>query len=400
MTAITATGKGEFRIIGVIGVGHFISHFYLLVLPPLFPLLKDALGVSYSALGLLITVFAVVSGIVHIPMGFLVDRFGARRLLLAGLIVEAVAFLLMGVFASYAALLGCIVLAGIANSVYHPADYAILSASVPGDRMGRAFSLHTFSGFFGGAVAPVSVVFIATMWDWRIALVAAGCLGLIVSAVVGLNWGLLRDRAGTAPGRQGESLTAGKQGLALLFSLPIMMCFLFFVMLAMSAGGISNFSVATFVVTHDLSLAGANVALTGYLVGTALGILLGGFIADRTKHHERVAVFGFLTTAVMIFIIGQVPFTLFPLLAMMLMGGVLYGMIMPSRDMLVRAVTPDGSMGKVFGFVSTGLNVGAAATPLLFGYLLDVGLPHLMFYVVPVFMIMAVGTVLATKATR
>ncbi len=402
MTATTATQKSGFRIISVIGAGHFISHFYLLVLPPLFPILKDAFGVSYTSLGTLVTVFAVVSGFAHIPMGFLVDKFGARNLLIAGMFLEAVAFVLMGVFGTYSAILICIVLAGIANSVYHPADYAILSATVDDSRMGQAFSLHTFAGFSGGAVAPLTVIFIANTWSWETAFIATGMLGLALTALIVANRNLLSDRkvitsASPIVTAMSAAKSGQKSGVALLLSMPIMMCFLFFVMLAMSAGGLNTYSISAFVTTHGLSEQGAGMALTGFLVGTSLGILLGGYVADRTVHHERVAIFGFVATAVIVFMIGLVQYSLSLLIVMMLIGGVLYGMIMPSRDMLVRAVTPEGSMGKVFGFVSTGLNVGAAITPILFGYVMDSGQPRLLFFIVPIFMLLAVGTVIATK---
>jgi len=402
MTIATASQKSSFRIIGVIGAGHFISHFYLLVLPPLFPLLKDAFGVSYTSLGLLITVFSIVSGFAHIPMGFLVDRFGARNLLILGMFLEAIAFLLMGWIGTYEGILICIFLAGLANSVYHPADYAILSASVDDSRMGQAFSLHTFAGFSGGAVAPLTVIFIAATWNWQMAFIATGIFGLILTALVVINRDLLEDRRpaeGTTNNEGGSAAKtdSGQSGMALLFSMPILMCFLFFVMLAMSAGGINTYAISAFVSTHGLTEEGAGIALTGFLVGTSLGILLGGYVADRTRHHERVAMFSFTATAAIVFAIGMVQFPLILLTAMMLIGGLLYGMIMPSRDMLVRAVTPEGSMGKVFGFVSTGLNVGSAITPLLFGYILDSGNPRYLFFTVPIFMLLAVGTVIATK---
>ncbi|MDP6344944.1 MAG: MFS transporter, partial [Alphaproteobacteria bacterium] len=189
-------------------------------------------------------------------------------------------------------------------------------------------------------------------------------------------------------------------GIALLLSLPILMCFLFFVMLSMSQGGLSTFAVAAFVAIHDITLEGAQMALTAFLVGSALGVLAGGQIADRTRHHEWVAVVGFLATAVIVFAVGNLHLNGFQVAAAMTVAGVMFGVIMPSRDMLVRAVTPEGSMGKVFGFVSTGLNLGGAITPALFGWLMDQGEPRLLFWFAPLFMLIAVVTVLAARFTR
>ncbi len=398
MTTSATTKSSAPRVLGAIGAAHFISHYYLLVLPPMFPLLQESLGVSYSALGLLVTTFAIVSGVSDVPVGFLVDRFGARRILLAGLLLEAGAFLCMGLFPVYPVMLGCMALAGLANSVYHPSDYSILSASVDETRMGRAFSLHSFAGFFGGAVAPATTVFIVSLSSWRMALLVTGMFGLAIFVFVLINQRYLQDRdeRSVSSERRGN----GKDGLALLFSLPIMMCFLFFLMLSMSQGGLNTFSVSAFVAGYGFSLEGANAALTGFLIGGAVGILLGGYVADRTVHHERVAMLGFFATAVIVFLIGQDPINPIVATVALLTGGLLYGMIMPSRDMLVRAVTPPQAMGKVFGFVSTGLNLGGAITPLLFGYILDQGAPKLLFYFVPLFMLLGVSTVVATKLAQ
>ena len=185
--------------------------------------------------------------------------------------------------------------------------------------------------------------------------------------------------------------------MALLLSMPIIMCFLFFVMLSMSQGGLSTFAVAAFIAIQEISLEAAQMALTAFLVGSAVGVLLGGQIADHTRHHEWVAVTGFLITAVVIFLVGNVLLSAGWVIAAMALAGLNFGAIMPSRDMLVRAVTPEGSMGKVFGFVSTGLNLGGAVTPVFFGWLMDQGEPRLFFWFAPLFMLLATVTVLAAR---
>ncbi|MBC8241036.1 MAG: MFS transporter [Alphaproteobacteria bacterium] len=416
-TAAAADPRADGRVIGLVGGAHFLSHYLIYLLPPILPLLKADFGVGYAALGLIMTVFNVSSGLTHVPMGFLVDRFGARRLLIYGVAVSTLAYVGMGAFGGYTAMLILAVVAGVANSVYHPADYALLSASVSNNRIGRAFSLHTFAGFAGGAVAPLVMAYASIQWGWRVGLMLTGVIGLAVWLSLLFNRRYLSDSAtgnkaaaeakvaaaGQAPAQAQASAQAQapeKSGMALLLSMPIIMCFLFFVMLSMSQGGLSTFAVAAFIAIQEISLEGAQLALTAFLVGSAVGVLVGGQIADRTRHHEWVAVAGFLITAVVIFLVGNVLLSAGWIIAAMALAGLNFGAIMPSRDMLVRAVTPEGSMGKVFGFVSTGLNLGGAITPVFFGWLMDQGEPRLLFWFAPIFMLLATVTVLAARYAR
>ena len=410
-TAAAAAAPGaDGRVIGLVGGAHFLSHYLIYLLPPILPLLKADFGVGYAALGLIMTVFNVASGLTHVPMGFMVDRFGARRLLLYGVAVSTLAYVGMGAFGSYTAMLILAAVAGVANSVYHPADYALLSASISNKRIGRAFSLHTFAGFAGGAVAPLVMAYASIHWGWRTGLLLTGGFGLAVWLPLlfsrrYLSDGVAGKGAAPAPAIEEAGQTTGqlqggapqKSGMALLLSMPIIMCFLFFVMLSMSQGGLSTFAVAAFIAIQEISLEAAQMALTAFLVGSAVGVLLGGQIADHTRHHEWVAVTGFLITAVVIFLVGNVLLSAGWVIAAMALAGLNFGAIMPSRDMLVRAVTPEGSMGKVFGFVSTGLNLGGAVTPVFFGWLMDQGEPRLLFWFAPLFMLLATVTVLAAR---
>ncbi|MDE0942633.1 MAG: MFS transporter [Alphaproteobacteria bacterium] len=418
-TAVTADQKIDRQVIGLVGGAHFLSHYLIFLLPPILPLLKADFAVSYAALGLIITIFNLSSGLTHVPMGFLVDRIGARRLLTYGVAASTIIYFSMGAIGTYSAILVLAAMAGVANSVYHPADYALLSASISPKRIGRAFSLHTFAGFAGGAVAPLVMAYTSMQWGWRVGLMLTGVVGLAVLLSLLLGRRYLSDST-TQPtkaveaaeakntadklpesNKSGQSNAASeKSGMALLFSMPIFMCFLFFIMLSMSQGGISTFAVAAFVSIQDISLKGAQMALTAFLVGSAVGVLIGGQIADRTRHHEWVAVIGFLITAVVIFGVGNMMLSAGWVIAAMALAGLNFGVIMPSRDMLVRAVTPEGSMGKVFGFVSTGLNIGGAITPVFFGWLMDQGEPRLLFWFAPLFMLMATVTVLAARWAR
>ena len=390
--------RQEFQVIGLIGVGHFLSHFLIFVLPPLLPLMKEAYGVTYVQLGLAITLFNVVSGLTQAPVGFLVDRFGPRTLLLAGIALGSVAFAGIGLWPNYIALLVFAALAGLANSVYHPADYAILSSNVGERKMGRAFSLHTFAGYAGGAAAPAVMALAVALWDWRTGLVLTGAVGLLVFAV------MFHYRAGLAvtPNPQRCTGADGGQGngIGLLLTTPILMCFAFFVLISLSSGGITNFAVAAFVDLHGMALEESQLALTAYLVGSAGGILVGGWIADRTTHHERVAMAGFLATAVITFLIGMWILPGAVVVVAMAAAGLLFGLIMPSRDMLVRAITPPGQTGKVFGFVTTGFNVGGVMVPLLFGWIMDMGEPRWIFILAPIFMLVATATVYVTRSVQ
>ncbi len=393
------TGR-DGRVIFLVGAAHFLSHYYFFVLPPLLPLLKVEFDVSYTALGLAITVFNAVSLVAQPPAGFLVDRLGAAKPLIAGVALGSLAFAGMGMLPSYWALIGFAGLAGLANSVYHPSDYAILSASISSDRMGRAFSLHTFAGFAGGAAAPLATALALQYGDWRWALWLAAAMGAIVLLMLLAGRASLIDERATRHAVAETRRAPDAVGLRLLFSKPILMCFAFFVLISISAGGLSGFGVVAFVNLHDMALSQAQLALTIYLVGNAVGILVGGIIADRTAHHERVAMIGFVATAGIIFLVGVGTWPAFGVIGAMAVAGLLFGMIMPSRDMLVRAVTPHGQTGKVFGFVTAGFNVGGIMTPLLFGWVMDSGNPRLLFVLAPIFMLIAAGTVLATRAVQ
>jgi MFS family permease len=372
--------RRDLKVMSLIGIGHFFSHFYILLLPPLFPLLKEAFGVDYVQLGFAIAVLNGVTTLTQAPVGFLVDRIGARGILITGLALFSLAMGLIGVWPSYPMLLLLMVLAGLGNSVFHPADYAILSAAVDPRRMGRAFSIHTFGGYAGFAVAPPVIVGLAAAFGWRSALLIAGGAGLVVTALMLANGGVLRADADALHRRTASSAAA--PGWKLLLSPPILMALLFFVMLAFSLGGYTSFSVAALEALYRVDLAAATVPLTVYLTASTLGVLLGGWIADRTQQHHQVVAGCFVLIALFT---AAVPLLLPPILVVSVLfgcAGLFSGMVAPSRDMMVRAVTPAGSSGKVFGFVTSGFSIGGIAGPLLFGLVLDWGDPGHLFWAI------------------
>jgi len=389
----TLAAPRPMRIIGLISAGHFFSHFYMLLLPPLFPVLREVYGVGFTELGLAITAFSVVTGLTQAPVGFLVDRIGARQLLVAGVLLESLAILLIGVFPYYLALVGLMMLAGLANAVYHPADYSILNASVPGERMGRAFSLHTFAGYLGDAVAPVTIIALLGWVGWQQGLVLCGLAGTAVGLLLWLNGDAFRDIHPTAGGPPGGG--ASPAGWRLLLGLPVIMGFLFFVGISLTGRGLSGFGVSALTL-EGVSLGGASAVISAFLFAAPVGVLLGGGIADRVRHHHRVAAGCFLVMATAVALVAWLQPPLIVVGVLLAIAGLANGIVAPSRDMMIRAVTPPGAMGKVFGFVSTGFNVGGIVGPPLFGYLLDHAAPVTVFWTVALMSLITVATVLET----
>ena len=391
--------RQDVKVIGLVGGGHFLSHFYILVLPPLFPLLRGELDVSYTALGAALAVLNVTTALTQAPVGFMVDRYGAPGILVGGLALFALATALVGVFGTYPALLLLMVLAGLGNSVFHPADYAILSASVEPERMGRAFSIHTFGGYFGFAAAPVTIVFLTGLLGWRAALISSGAVGLAVALLMLANRGVLRDDRALRGSRDGAVPTTRQRtggDIRLLLSPPILMALLFFVMLALTQGGAMSFGVSALEALYRVPLVEANLPLTAFLFASALGVLAGGWAADRLGHHERIVAICLIVSALTIGAVAAFVPPLWAVTGLFTLGGFFFGVIAPSRDLMVRAVTPRGASGKVFGFVTTGFNIGGVITPLIFGLVLDLGEPRLVFWLIAILSLATLVTVAAT----
>ncbi|MGH6727242.1 MAG: MFS transporter [Pseudolabrys sp.] len=384
------------RVVGAVSAAHFVSHYYILLLAPLLPFVRADYGVSYTEIGLAFAAFNGVSAALQTPAGFLVDRLGARILLIGGLVIGASAFLVAGLVDSFWALVAMFALAGVGNTVYHPADYALLSHHVPADRIGQVFSVHTFAGMLGSAAAPASLLMMQSQWGWRGAFVGAAVLGFAVAAL------LLAVRDGAEATTSSPPRGAGGAstvGWRLLLSPPILLNLVFFALLAMMNGGIFNYSVVALGALYGTPVSTANAALSGNLLLSAIGVLIGGVLIGHTTRHGSVATLGLAGMALFIALVAQIDLGTLALVAAMSAAGLCSGVIMPSRDMIVRAVTPPGSFGKVFGFVTTGFNIGGIISPLAFGAIMDHGSPRLVFLLVAAFSLIAIVTV-ATRPRR
>jgi MFS family permease len=381
------------RVVGAVSAAHFVSHYYILLLAPLLPFVRDEYGVSYTEIGFALAAFNTVSAALQAPAGFLVDRVGARLPLIGALAIGAGAFALVGLVDSFWVLVAMFALAGVGNAVYHPADYALLSQHVPSERIGQAFSVHTFAGMVGSAVAPPTLLLMQSVWGWRGAFIGASLIGLAVAAMLVA----VRDGSAVAAAPAHARPAEDKSGLKLLLSAPILLNLVFFVLLAVMSGGIYNYSVVALGALHGTPVAAANAGLTGYLTLSALGVLAGGFVVGRTARHGTVTTLSLIGIALFATLIAQVDLGLLGLIAAMTVGGFFFGVMMPSRDLIVREVTPPGSFGKVFGFVTTGFNIGGIVSPLIFGALMDHGSPRLVFLTVAACALIAIATVVAAR---
>jgi MFS family permease len=385
---------GTTRLLLLVSLAHLVSHVYILALPPLFPFLRDGLKVGFVELGFALTVFNVVSAVAQAPIGFLVDRIGAQRVLAAGLGLGGLALLSIGLVGTYAWLLVGAALAGLANGAFHPADYALLSAGIPKAQLGRAFSLHTFAGYLGTAIAPAVLIGLALLGGPGLALGSVGLAGvLLVGFILPMRVPATQNQPNVAKPSAGSPGAAGRSVLTpAIVSLTV-----FFTLLSFSNGAIQNFSVAALVNGYGVTLTQANAALTSFLMLSAVGVLVGGLLADRTRRHGDVAAVAFALTALLTLLVAVADLGAVTLMLVLGIAGFLSGVIAPSRDMMVQAAAPPGGSGRTFGIVSTGFNVGGAIGPLLFGWILDHGAPRWVFGAAVGFMLLTVVVALRDR---
>lgn len=367
------------RVNLLISNGHFLSHFYVLCLPTMFLTWKGAFHVSYSQLGLTVALMSGATAVLQTPVGFLVDKYGSRRFLVGGALLMSLTIAAMSLATAFWQIQLLAVLSGIGNSVIHPADYAILSGSIDKDRMGRSFAIHTFSGNIGFALGAPVTAFLMLAIGWRATLATVGLLGIPVVISILLQSAILKDQVRSVPKAGGTSLSA----VDLLTSRTMLLFFLFFLFGAMAGGGVQAWLVTVLHTVKGIDLKLAATALTAYMLGSTSGVLVGGWFADQFKAHVMPFVTGLvIVSATMMLIIDWVNLPALVIIALTFISGLALGASRTPRDVMLKDAAPPGQIGKVFGFVSAGLPLGSAITPVPFGYIIDRGHPELVLTLV------------------
>jgi len=387
--------RNDATVISLVGFAHGTSHFFHFVLPPLFPYLMREFGLTFTQVGALMTMFFVVSGVGQALAGFVVDRVGSLKVLCGGMVLLAGSGLVLAIAPSYAFLFLGAAIAGLGNSVFHPADFTLLNRRVSGPRLGHAFSVHGLSGNLGWAAAPVFVLAIAEVAGWRAAAVGASLVGFAALAFLLHNRGLLDDA-------QSVATDAGKRegGSAAFLAIPIVwMCFAFFLLSVMAFGGLQNFAPPIFERSYHVSLAFATTSLTAYLLGSAAGMATGGFFASRGDGQDRIIALALGSAAACAVLLASGVLPSWSLVAVMGAMGFGVGIAGPSRDILVRraATSTFGSsaFGRIYGFVYSGIDVGLALAPVVFGLFMDAGKYSSVLWGVALLQTMAIFAALA-----
>jgi FSR family fosmidomycin resistance protein-like MFS transporter len=343
------------RVNLLIGNGHFLSHFYVLCLPPLFLVWQSAFHVSFAELGLTVALMSGATAILQTPVGFLVDRHGARPYLVGGALLMSLSIAAMGLATSFWQILALATLSGIGNSVIHPADYAILSGSVDKDRMGRSFALHTFSGNLGFSAGPPVMALLIVAMGWRASLTLVGLMGVPVVVSILLQSAILKDQVRHEAEHAGPSLS----GRALLTSRTMLLFFAFFLLGSMAGAGVQAWLITVLHTVRGMALEIASSALTGYMAGSTIGVLIGGWFADTYKRHVLAfAVVLTAASAMLTLAVDWVPLSGIAVVGLMFASGLALGASRTPRDVMLKDAAPPGQIGKVFGFVSAGLPLG------------------------------------------
>lgn len=387
--------RQSLRILALISVGHALSNFYVLCLPPLIPFFREEFGVSYAALGMMLSIRAFTTGTMQVPMGILVDRVGAKIVLVGGLVLMSAGFGLIAFVPGYWWTLSLTFVLGVGMSTLRPANYTIINASMPLRWMGRAFAVNVFSGHAGRAVAPAVIIGIAAFWGWRGAVLACGVAGIVLTAGLVSQWRHVRDD--TKPKSDAPPAPTTREQVRVLLSRSVVLFFLFYTLTSLTTNGIQSFSVVALTQLHNTPIEAASGALTGYLVASAIGVLAGGFAADKTSRHEVMAVLVLIGSALLIMLLGSVSLPIAAIVTAMSLVGLLQGAMRPARDMLVRAILPRAIFGKAIATVSTGAAIGGSVAPVLFGWIMDIGQAQWVFYILGFATVLVAVTIIWPK---
>ncbi|PUE08534.1 MFS transporter [Limnohabitans sp. T6-5] len=383
--------RNDAKVTGLVGMAHASSHFSHLLLPLMFPIFMRDFGWSFSELGLLSTLFFVVSGAGQASAGFVVDRIGARPVLMTSMMLFVLACLLASTAQSYSALMGVAVLAGLGNAPFHPVDFTILNQRVSTPRLGYAFSAHGLSGNLGWAVAPVFFTVTGALWGWRASFLSAAVVYLLILLI------LLWNRAHLVTTSSSRTPGAAHAGSDLSFMrLPVVWwCFAFFLLSTMTLAVVQNFSVPILKALHGVSLEMASMTLTAYMLMGAVGMLFGGFVAARfPKWSDRVVAVCMSVAAVFMALCASGLLGAMGSLWVLAATGFALGVGGPSRDLMIKKATPKGATGRVYGLVYSGLDVGFALSPVIFGFFMDKGWYSATLLAAASVLLLSVGTAL------
>ncbi len=398
--AATAGTRRDRRVIGLVGVSHGASHFYQLALPPLFPLINMENGISYAALGTLTAVFFIVSAIFQPLAGILVDRIGARRVLLCGVALMAVSTGLMGLVPYYPAMLLLSVFAAIGNSVFHPCDYSIMNATVSERRIARAFSFHMLGGYVGYSIAPIVMTVAGSFLGWQAAMLVAGAFGIILFSVLAVGSGDFRDSTHERQERN-EAVPPLLQSITTLLQVPVLLCWVFFIMIAMGQLGLMTTTPTLLREMYAFNLETGGTFVSVLVIAVMSGLLAGGYLADHVRRPGTIVFVGYLVAALSTAVIWRYDLSAWQLYSAFALAGFVYGIAFPSRELLIRAACPKGASGRVFGFVYSGMDIGASISPVLFGWFADTGQARWAFLCVALLWIGSIAVILMTDiATR
>ena len=399
MTVALDRRASDVRVIGLISLAHGSSHFFHLVLPPMFPWLMDAFALSYAELGLLMSVFFVVSCIAQAASGFLVDRIGARPVLFSGIGLLVLAALVYSQSNGYAMLLMGAVIAGCGNGIFHPVDYTLINHKVSPPNLPYAYSMHGVTGYLGWAAAPAFMVAVAQFTDWRMAFLCAALLEACILVILWLNKNYLLDNvkerhenthASTQTANSGQ---AQESPFAFLKLTAVWLCWAFFFFSMASTSSLQSFAPSALFNIYQVPLDVGSYYITLLALGSAGGVLFGGYLAAKLQAPERIVSSCLSVTIVLCLLLGTgfISASLIPFLFIGLGFG--YGVVAPSRDLLVKSVTPKGVAGRVYGIVYSGIDLGAAVGPFIFGFFMDAGLPKALFLGIVAFQLMIIPTV-------
>ncbi|MFS2003464.1 MFS transporter [Duganella sp. CT11-25] len=383
--------RQDARVISLVGLAHGTSHFYHVILAALIPWLKPEFHLSYSELGLLMTVFFVVSGVGQAMAGFVVDRLGARTVLFSGIALLGVSALLLSSAHSYLQLMLGAFIAGCGNCVFHPADYTLLNQRVSKARLAHGFSVHGISGNIGWALSPLFLTFVAGRTDWRTALLSAALLPLGVLALLAWNRHALRPEP-AAPVAGGRPGAAVEGQFAFLRLKVVWMCFAFFFISAVALAGIQTFASTSLVTLYGMSLGWATLAYTCFMFSSAVGMLYGGFLGAGSRNHDRIIMIAFGTAALLALVLAAAVVPAWMAIVLMGLIGLVTGISGPSRDLMIRGAAPANATGRVFGVVYSGLDSGLAVGPLMFGALMDANHPAGVFIGIGIFQALVILT--------